>query len=218
VRDGPRPTSTFFYTEEVWYRNVAVPAGRSVGRSLLLSSHTSAAAAANPVSQQQLSTAACHGFDGIMWIRRLRQQDDDEDDTSSASAMLWRVAEQLKYAHLHNLVPWVYLTDNIGHLFDPKVHYISIDATEHYYYPQEQSDGTYRLAVVGSGSPQPRRDDLHNGIWNSYFAPVRTLPRTTDRVKVCRCLYLRIYLQQQQQHIKAPSKLMPGEASNFFPT
>lgn len=116
---------------------------------------------------------ACEGYDGVLRIRK------GDAGTGAATAFFLYTVNQLIYAEMYNLIPWVHY-DQMGKIYDEREHPSTMNRFE-------MIDGG-EISMVNSdkeGHPYPSAPILNpnkmsksqffqrgSGIWNHYFQPV----------------------------------------------
>lgn len=136
-----------------------------------------------PVAKQPEQQRACEGYDGILHIGAVG------NSASTGAAFFTSVLNQLIYANMYNLKPWIHLSNATSELvFDQDAHGIgsrislemvagmkvgvdSITNTGEYTYPSRPLRVVEKplatTATISLGD-----EYAGNGIWSSYFEPV----------------------------------------------
>ena len=162
LEDCPRPI-----VDDMWWKNVPVDSSSACGE--------------NCTQNAQFS---CDGYEGILRIGQVSK------DSSSAKVFFIDILNQLLYAEMYNLVPWIYLQvdSNNSHVFDSKVHKQNCTLPAIH---SRLSRATMQVdakcpACAFPGKPRPDLAMVEESsqcsapaLWNTYFHPV-SVPLFSD--------------------------------------
>jgi hypothetical protein len=173
----PRPVRS-----DEWWKEI-IPTSTSNSNAASLSS-----AALVPVKQsEQQQHNSCEGYDGVLHIGAVG------NSASTGTAFFTSVLNQLIYADMYNLKPWVHLANTTSALiFDPDAHgiasrsRISMDmvtgmtvgvdsitsTTGDYTYPGRPIPPADKTLATTTTTVSLGDEYAGSGIWDSYFEPV----------------------------------------------
>jgi hypothetical protein len=121
----------------------------------------------------------CDGYDGVLLM------DHGAPKAGAGAMFFFLILNQLIYADIHNLKPWIHLNNISAYVYDPDVHNNNND--KHPIISFTMMDGMkvmepHLKPMVPEGEHLTNRTFVFtgNGVWNSYLEPVSDFPPAYD--------------------------------------
>jgi hypothetical protein len=131
-----------------------------------------------PIADQNGTAGACSGYDGVLHIAQ------GDGEGAAGTIFFLFVVNQLIYADMYNLLPWVHLNNVSKYVYDNNIHGRGNTKTFPMMCGKTVSWDVFTDPITNNqhrypGKPQVATDLAPcqvsisgNGVWNSYFEPV----------------------------------------------
>jgi hypothetical protein len=138
---------------------------------------TNTFAAPDRNASSNISLSACSGFNGVLHIAQ------GDGEGAAGTIFFLFIINQLIYAEIHNLIPWVHLNNVSQYVYDDKIHGIGHKKTfemicgktvswHAFFDPISKQQHRYPGKPQGINLVPCNIAVEGNGVWSSYFDPV----------------------------------------------